>query len=70
VTFEEDLDRLERIVRELERDQVSLDDALRLFEEGVARLRAAEAALRDAEAKVARLVEREDGTFDTAPADG
>jgi len=37
----EDLARLEEIVRKLEADDVELDTALVLFEEGVARLRAA-----------------------------
>ena len=39
-TIADDLARLEDIVRRLEADDVELDAALALFEEGVARLRA------------------------------
>ncbi len=38
-----------------------LDRALKLFEEGVEKLRLAAAALADAEGKVQRLVEKADG---------
>ena len=64
--FEADLDRLQAIVAELESDELALDRALELFEEGVARLRAAGAELARAESQVQRLVEREDGSFELA----
>ena len=48
----EELARLEEIVRKLETDDVELDEALVLFEEGVARLRAARERLTAAELKV------------------
>ena len=41
MTIADDLARLEEIVRKLEADDVELDAALRLFEEGIARLRSA-----------------------------
>jgi exodeoxyribonuclease VII small subunit len=64
VSFESRLDRLESIVHELEGDQVDLAHALALFEEGVECLRAASKELADARAKVQRLVERDDGSFE------
>jgi len=64
VTFESSLARLEEIVGELEGDGLELDQALRLFEEGVERLREASAELGRAEAQVKLLVEKTDGTFD------
>ena len=64
MTFETSLARLEEIVGELEGDGLELDQALRLFEEGVERLREASAELARAEAQVKLLVERTDGTFD------
>lgn len=64
VSFESRLDRLESIVHELEGDQVELARALQLFEEGVECLRAASKELADARAKVQRLVERDDGSFE------
>jgi exodeoxyribonuclease VII small subunit len=41
----------------LERDDVDLDRALALFEEGVRHLKSAKARLNEAEARVARVVE-------------
>ena len=64
VSFEARLDRLESIVHELEGDQVDLAHALALFEEGVECLRAASKELADARARVQRLVERDDGSFE------
>jgi len=43
VTFESSLARLEAIVTELNRDDVSLDRALTLFEEGIGHLKTASA---------------------------
>ncbi|HEX6533197.1 MAG TPA: exodeoxyribonuclease VII small subunit [Gemmatimonadaceae bacterium] len=63
MTFEEDLARIETIVAELERDDLQLDSALALFEEGVQRLRSAAEALARAEGEVKRLVEHDDGSF-------
>jgi exodeoxyribonuclease VII small subunit len=64
MTFEESVARLESIVAELEADGLELETALRLFEEGVERLRAATADLTRAEAQVKMLVENPDGTFE------
>ena len=64
VSFESRLERLETIVHELEGDQVDLANALALFEEGVECLRAASKELADARARVQRLVERDDGSFE------
>lgn len=70
VSYEEDLTRIENIVAELERDDVELERALALFEEGVERLRSAAKALEQAEGQVRLLVERGDGSFDLADANG
>jgi exodeoxyribonuclease VII small subunit len=63
MSFEEDLARLDAIARALEGDRLPLDEALRLFEEGVARLRSAAAALESAEGRVQQLVEKADGSL-------
>ena len=54
--------RLEEIVRRLEADDVELDAALALFEEGVARLRAARERLAAAELKVQTVLEEAAGS--------
>ena len=64
MTFEERLERLEQIVAELQREDLPLDTALRLFEEGVAALREASVQLARVESQVQRLVERGDGSFE------
>lgn len=65
-----DLRRLEAIVRELEADDVDLDRALALFEEGVRCLQAARARLADAEARVQRVLEDAQGTISLTDFDG
>ena len=59
----EELARLEEIVRKLETDDVELDEALVLFEEGVARLRAARERLTAAELKVQAVLEEAGGVI-------
>jgi len=62
-TFEQSLSRLEEIVRVLERNDLDLDQSLRLFEEGIGHLRTAGAALQTVDARVQQLVEAADGSF-------
>ena len=57
MSIAQDLNRLEEIVRRLEAEDVELDAALALFEEGVARLRAARERLTAAEVKVQTVLE-------------
>jgi len=66
----DELARLEEIVRKLEADDVELDTALALFEEGVARLRAARERLADAELKVQAVLEAADGDIKLTDLDG
>ncbi len=53
--FQRQLERLEEIVRRLEAEDLDLDDALKLFEEGVERLRAARERLAAAATKVKQI---------------
>ena len=66
----DELARLEEIVRKLEADDVELDAALALFEEGVARLRAARERLADAELKVQAVLEQAGGDIRFTKLDG
>lgn len=70
MTITDDLIRLEEIVRKLEGGDVELDAALALFEEGVARLRAAKERLGAAELKVQEVIEEAGGDFRLADLDG
>lgn len=68
MSFEARLRRLEAIVAELESEDIELERALALFEEGIGCLRAASEDLGKVEARVRRLVERADGTFEVSDA--
>jgi len=59
--FEADLEALESKVQALQRGTVSLDEALRTFEEGLTLYRRCSEALRTAEQRVAKLVVGLDG---------
>jgi exodeoxyribonuclease VII small subunit len=70
MSIAEDLNRLEEIVRKLEAEDVELDAALALFEEGVARLRAARDRLGAAEVKVQTVLEEARGELRLSDFDG
>ena len=55
-TFEEKLAALEQVVERLERGELSLDDSVRLFEEGVTLSNACKVDLEAAEGKIQVLV--------------
>lgn len=61
LTFEQSLLRLEEIVKQLEQGKVSLEESLRLFEEGTALAAACNKQLDTAERKVVRLMKGADG---------
>ena len=63
-SLQQDLERLEAIVRDLEERDLDLDRALALFEEGVARLRDARARLDEAQLRLSQLREAADGSVD------
>jgi exodeoxyribonuclease VII small subunit len=70
MSIAKDLSRLEEIVRKLEAEDVELDAALALFEEGVARLRAAREHLDAAEVKVQTVLEEAGGDLRLSDLDG
>jgi exodeoxyribonuclease VII small subunit len=55
-TFETALKRLEEIVQALEKGDLSLDESLRLYEEGIKLSRLCHAKLEEAEGKIALLL--------------
>jgi exodeoxyribonuclease VII small subunit len=67
LSFEEALAELEQIVRGLEGGQMKLEDAISCYERGTLLRRHCESKLAQAEARVAAIVERTDGTFGTRP---
>ena len=61
LTFEQQLERLDAIVRQLERGDAPLDRSLALFEEGTALIRSCGALLDAAEQTVVRIKKGADG---------
>lgn len=56
------MERLEELVRKLEGGELSLDESLRLYEEGVALVRSCTAELDRTEAKIKQLQSAADGS--------
>jgi len=67
--FENSLARLEEVVRRLESPQLSLDEAMKLFEEGVELSRECQKQLEEAEGKVEILLKKADGKLAPEPFD-
>lgn len=67
--FERSLARLEEVVRKLESPQLSLDDAMKLFEEGVELQRECQKQLEEAEGRVEILLKKADGKMVAEPFD-
>lgn len=65
--FERCLSRLEEIVRRLEAPSLSLDDAMKLFEEGVELSRECQKQLEQAEGQVEILLKKADGKLHPEP---
>lgn len=65
--FETSLKKLEDVVRRLEGGSLSLDDALKAFEEGVRHASFCSKKLDEAERKVEVLLKRKDGSFSREP---
>ncbi|AMQ90020.1 MULTISPECIES: exodeoxyribonuclease VII small subunit [Marinobacter] len=65
--FEKSLDELERLVRDLEQGELSLEQSLAAFERGVKLTRECQTALKTAEQRVEQLVQNSDGSLETRP---
>ena len=64
ITFEGAQARLEEIVKALEGSSVSLDDSLKLYEEGIELVRVCNEKLENAEMKIKLLHENANGSVD------
>ena len=61
-SFEQNMQRLEQIVRALERGDVPLEESLKLFQDGTELVRACGNLLDEAEQQVKMIVPKADGT--------
>ena len=62
-TFEQSLRRLEEIVEHLEQGDVSLDESIKMYEEGIALSKTCMEKLTQAEVKLKKLGKDMEGTF-------
>ena len=62
MTFEAAMDRLEEVLRRLENGNETLDDSLKLYEEGIALIRACNTQLESAEQRIRILQVQADGS--------
>ncbi len=70
MSFEESMKRLDEIVKGLEKGDVTLDDSMKLFEEGTALIRRCTGLLDNAEQQVVQLREGPDGAPEERPFNG
>ena len=61
-TFEESMQRLEKIVRAMERGDVALEESLKLFQEGPELVRSCNKLLDDAQLQVKKIMTAPDGS--------
>lgn len=61
-TFEENMQRLEQIVRTMEKGEVALEESLKLFQEGTELVRTCGKLLDEAELQVKKIATNPDGT--------
>lgn len=60
-TFEENMNRLEQIVRSMERGDVALEESLKLFQEGTELIRSCGKLLDDAELQIKKITADSEG---------
>ncbi|MCX7926927.1 MAG: exodeoxyribonuclease VII small subunit [Candidatus Omnitrophica bacterium] len=69
IKFEEALKKLEKIVEELENGELSLDEALKKYQEGIELSRICASRLENAKKKIDVLVKNKKGEFELKPFD-
>ncbi len=67
VDFERSMQSLEKIVEALEGSELTLDEALKKYEEGVGLIRICQSKLSEAEKKIEVLTKALDGSFKKEP---
>lgn len=67
MSFEEALNELQALVKALEKGEAKLDEAIRAYERGAALKQHCERKLREAQAKVDKIVVGADGALSSEP---
>ena len=61
MSFEENVEQLEKIVQELEKGDLNLDESIKKFEEGMNLSKKCNEILEEAEKKITVLIKKDDG---------
>ncbi|MEX1147957.1 MAG: exodeoxyribonuclease VII small subunit [Sphingomonadales bacterium] len=69
MSFEDALGELEGIVRKLEAGQVSLEDSIEIYTRGTHLKRLCDAKLKDAETRIRKITQNEDGSLSASALD-
>ena len=69
IKFEEAFKKLEKIVQDLEKGDLSLDESLKKYQEGIELSRVCSQRLENAKKKIDILVKNKKGEFDLKPLD-
>jgi exodeoxyribonuclease VII small subunit len=69
MTIEEALAKLEEITRQLEKEELGLEEAITLFDEGLSLATSIKTQLEDAKLTVEQVLEKTKGTFTLEPLD-
>jgi len=69
MTIEDSLKKLEEITSKLEQSELPLDDAISLFEEGLALASSIKEGLDKARLRIDEVIEKAKGTFELDPLD-
>ena len=69
MTLEEALTKLEEITERIESDELGLEEAISLFDEGLTLAATVKEKLEAAKLKVEQVLEKTDGTFSLDPLD-
>jgi len=64
LSFEEALEKLEKLVQDLESGDLSLEESVKSFENGIELSKLCKKKLESAEQRVKKIVEKEGGDFD------
>lgn len=67
ISFEKAIERLEKIVEELETGDFPLDASLKKYEEGIKLARACQEKLDKAKEKIETLIKKDEGLFEEKP---
>lgn len=70
IKFEEALKKLEKIVEDLEKGDLSLDEALKKYQDGIELSRACSQRLENAKKKIDVLVKNKKSEFELKPLEG